>query len=730
MNAKVMSIFIVSCFVVSSFSVFGNRLENNLNEEVNQSNRSYLDLCGLKVPENWQEMTDFDPCKPGFSATNMVPSSFDWRNPQGRLGADWNCVTSIKDQDCGDCWAHSVVACLESAILIKDHVTEDLSEQYLISCNRDGYGCGGGWYNAHDYHQWKQGLHNYNDQNDNAVGAVRENGDGGFPYAHGQPTSCQGGYDQIYQIKSWSYIGILGSFTVPSTDAIQRAIYDHGPVCASVYVGDAFDDYDGGIFQTHEESGDIFDPTNHAILIVGWHGSANDPNGYWIIKNSWGTSWGEDGFMRIKYGISSIGFAANYVNYGGSGQGVFSTEFEMQYITNHPDDGDFEEIDYDIPYTETIKPEWYYGVEIDSNLYSKYNRDYDNWIPLDWISAHRWSPNQIHHTNVDSAIIDVKIELWDDDTYELDPYNPDLADITPGSGRKFIGYYDLQRDKLYSGTYPDGSLMTKTNGHYVTEGTSDDNARVQFDIRSNNCNIAPDLESEGGPFSWVDVEPDDTRTETIKVKNVGDAKSMLNWKVTSKPDWVRVSPDQGKDLTPEAGQVSLSVTATAPSEYSQTNSGTIKIANSEQTDEYEEIEISISTPGPLTVDACPGADHYTARIQMGESGVSIELSGSASGGVSPYEYRWDTDNDGNWDTDFSTNPGTTVRYVIDDVGLEHIVKIQAKDSHGSTATDTANVVVGVKSKTMQYRIIEFLSNFLGIFLHKDILKSLLRPYST
>jgi hypothetical protein len=784
MKMKVICLLVMSFLIVSSFSVVGIHVENKLENEDQREERNYEHLCGLKVPDNWQEMASFDPCKPLNSASNP-PSSFDWRDPQGRLGADWDCVTDVKDQDCGDCWAHAVVACLESAILIKDYVTEDLSEQYLISCNRDGYGCNGGWYNAHDYHQWKQGKHNYNDPNDNAVGAVREEGDGGFAYAHGDPAPCQGGYDQIYQINSWSYIGIFGSFTVPSTDSIKQAIYDHGPICASVWVGDAFHNYDGGIFGTNEESGDPLDPTNHAILIVGW----NDNQGYWIIKNSWGTNWGESGFMRIKYGISNIGYAANYIKYPGSGQGVFSTEFEMQHITNHPDDGNFEEIDY-WPYQE---PEWYYGVKINSNLYSKHNRDYDNWFPINWIAAHRWSPNQIHHTNVEDVIIDVNIELWDWDSADPD----DLADITPVSGRKFTGYYDLQRNELYSGTYPGGTKLTKTNGHYEIEGTQDDNARVEFDI-SDNCEISPDLESEGGPLSWTDVEPNDQRTGTIKVENAGDAKSMLNWEVTNYPDWVTISPTQGEDLTPEDGQVSLTVTATAPDELGETNSGTIKIKNLEYVSDIEEIDISISTvaqnrppviSNPRPSDGATGqptditfkwdctdadgdivyfdfylglaednlmkmnsepfnseefhmpslskskryywriiADDGEAETQgpiwefrteaeslrvdaggpyQGRPNEDITFKATASGGISPYSYAWDFDNDG----DFDDGTGRTATHSWSSEGYYSYIKVQVTDDTGNTATDTCSVDIDasrskVNIKPLFFELIE------------------------
>ncbi len=93
-----------------------------------------------------------------------LPDAFDWRDVDG--------VTSVKNQaSCGSCWAFGTVGPLECNIKIKDGIEVDLSEQWLVSCNRDGWGCGGGWW-AHDYHEWK-------DDPCDGVGAVLEEY---FPY--------------------------------------------------------------------------------------------------------------------------------------------------------------------------------------------------------------------------------------------------------------------------------------------------------------------------------------------------------------------------------------------------------------------------------------------------------------------------------------------------------------------------------------------------------------------
>ena len=77
-----------------------------------------------------------------------LPTSYNW--------CDNNGCTSVRNQgSCGSCWAFGTVGVLESAIRRIDGASRDLSEQYLVSCNSDGWDCDGGWWD-HDYHQWKK----------------------------------------------------------------------------------------------------------------------------------------------------------------------------------------------------------------------------------------------------------------------------------------------------------------------------------------------------------------------------------------------------------------------------------------------------------------------------------------------------------------------------------------------------------------------------------------------
>jgi len=245
------------------------------------------ELCGLKVPENWWVDAKFDPCEP----TKSLPEAFSWCDSGG--------CTPVKNQGaCGSCWAFGTVGPLECNIKLKDGVIVDLSEQWLVSCNSDGYGCWGGWW-AHDYHQWKTDACG-------GTGAVPENY---FPYvASDVPCNCP--YPHDYLIDDWAFVG--NAYSIPPVSSMKQAILDYGPISVAVYANSAMQAYTGGIF-----NGCGIEEVNHAVVLVGWDDNQGT-NGVWIMRNSWGTGWGEGGYMRIPYDCSSIGYAACYVDYAGT----------------------------------------------------------------------------------------------------------------------------------------------------------------------------------------------------------------------------------------------------------------------------------------------------------------------------------------------------------------------------------------------------------------------------
>jgi hypothetical protein len=223
-----------------------------------------------------------------------LPVAFDWRYNNG------NWVTPVKMQgECGACTAFATVAAFETLIMLEAGSSEpapDLSEQYLVSCGpsgtRDGYAYGGCIGNYSDY----------------ISGFLRSAGvpdEACFSYAAGQDIgteppcgdACADAAARIKKIMSWSYIAPQALGFLPTPDQI-KAVLVNKPVPCGMYIYDDFKHYAGGIYEPVSGQ-DIIG--GHLACIVGY----DDAQQCWIVKNSWGTAWGEDGFFRIGYNQTS-----------------------------------------------------------------------------------------------------------------------------------------------------------------------------------------------------------------------------------------------------------------------------------------------------------------------------------------------------------------------------------------------------------------------------------------
>jgi hypothetical protein len=195
--------------------------------------------------------------------------------------------SSIKNQgSCGSCWSFAAIGLLEAYILKNDGVEVDLSEQYLLDCNPWDWGCNGGF--------WPQDMLV-------DTGAAFESCS---PYL-GYESSCPSCVTP-YQITGWSFV--TEDLVVPPTEDIKQAIYTYGAVQVGIYVDRNFQAYTGGVMNRCKSN---VRWTNHAVILCGW----DDTKGAWLLKNSWGTGWGEDGYMWITYGCNRVGEGANYFFY-------------------------------------------------------------------------------------------------------------------------------------------------------------------------------------------------------------------------------------------------------------------------------------------------------------------------------------------------------------------------------------------------------------------------------
>jgi len=452
--------------------------------------RSIDRLCGEIIPENWWVDAKFNPCEP----TGRLPDTFDWRALDG--------CTPIKDQGgCGSCWAFATVGILECNIKIRDGIEEDLSEQWLVSCNQDGWGCNGGW-RANEYHLPSNDPGAKTDPCGDS-GAVFESV---FPYvAYNAPCNCP--YSHDYFINDWAYIG--NDHSIPPVDSIKQAIMTYGPVYVSVSVNSAFQGYAGGVFNQHTNY-----PTNHGIILVGWDDNQGT-DGVWFLRNSWGDDWGEDGYMRIEYGCSSVGYAACYVDYEAS---------------------DLDEmICYGQDYTDIAGDVRNYG-------------DHAIRMGLDYFGpdATAWYEFHLDDNEVEDGL-QVGIEFCDWGWFGNGP-NLYIFNFNSGAwdmlGQNMGSQDNIEwhwRVTANSNNYVDADGLVWIK---VYADALDDTILDEVGIKYKLIPKIPDLECGGSlTWTWTNVEPGSTVTESFTVKNVGDSGSELDWEISNYPSWGTLTLD-------------------------------------------------------------------------------------------------------------------------------------------------------------------------------------------
>jgi len=189
----------------------------------------------------------------------------DWR-PKGY-------VTPVKDQAaCGSCWAFSATGTLEGQHFRKTGKLVSLSEQQLVDCSTDDHGCGGGWpYSALSYIASNEGIDT----------------EESYPYE---------AVDGTCRYKSSTVGATCTDYVdVPrSESALKEAVAKIGPISVAINAGQSsFHNYRSGVYDDPDCSAYLL---NHAVLVVGY-GETSNGEEYWLVKNSWGTQWGMDGYI-------------------------------------------------------------------------------------------------------------------------------------------------------------------------------------------------------------------------------------------------------------------------------------------------------------------------------------------------------------------------------------------------------------------------------------------------
>ena len=258
------------------FQIFRHNLRDIVIHNLDQSQNftmginQFTDLTPEEFKSQWvgglkAEVGSYG-CKTFTSGASGAPATVDWRNK----GA----VTSVKDQgQCGSCWTFSATGAIEGAWAISKGQLVDLSEQELVDCatgvSYGSHGCNGG-------------------QMEGAFKFVIANGQcslASYPY-----TAKDGTCQKCTAVAHISYC----SDVKPNDQVSMKAAVAQQPVAVAIEADTRyFQSYSGGIL-TSSSCGTTLD---HGVLTVGY-GEENGQK-YWLVKNSWGTSWGLDGYVKI-----------------------------------------------------------------------------------------------------------------------------------------------------------------------------------------------------------------------------------------------------------------------------------------------------------------------------------------------------------------------------------------------------------------------------------------------
>ena len=209
-----------------------------------------------------------------------IPKSRDWRKH--------GMISEVKNQgSCGSCWAHASTEQLESYLRLatrKKLVT--ISVQQITSCTPNSLQCGGtgGCFG---------GLPQFGFDYARLVGVVA---DEEYPYISGETKNTE--TCRYNSSSEKAVVFTRGEETLQHNDyhAIINHLAHKGPLAIAVAVTKEWSHYKGGIFDGCSYEENI--PLNHAVQLVGY-GEDETDGGYWIVRNSWGTGWGEDGYIRL-----------------------------------------------------------------------------------------------------------------------------------------------------------------------------------------------------------------------------------------------------------------------------------------------------------------------------------------------------------------------------------------------------------------------------------------------
>ena len=261
--------------------------QNALNLGYTQRLNSHFDgwsLADVKaISQNYisQNARTLTPCQSLMNEGELIPEQFDARD-------QWpGCIEEVQKQfNCSASYAIATASSLSERFCIQSNgiVSVSLSAQDILSCDPNNNGCISGTIDSVWDHIKDIGLV------DNAC----------FPYSAQNMTvpSCQ----EKCEGKTYK---VVNHCATTGEQGIMREIKRNGPIVAVMSVYTDFLGYGAGIYKPHLAAVKVTGAI--AVEIIGWGTDSDTQEKYWIVKNSWGSDWGEDGYARIKRGVKDLG---------------------------------------------------------------------------------------------------------------------------------------------------------------------------------------------------------------------------------------------------------------------------------------------------------------------------------------------------------------------------------------------------------------------------------------
>ncbi|CAF0777551.1 unnamed protein product, partial [Brachionus calyciflorus] len=193
------------------------------------------------------------------------------------------------------CWAFSVIGTLEGQIKKKYDRLVNLSPRQLIDCvylndeiTSGNWGCDGGFEEPAFRYIKKYGIMNESDYN----------------YNDDRVYKCKYNDTNTWKIESFRIIPI-------NERQLQKAVATIGPISVAIHTNRQFEYYKQGVYVNEKCKKDYYS-LNHAVLVVGYDHDLSSGYDYWIVKNSWGKDWGENGYIRMRRNFNNMcGIATN-----------------------------------------------------------------------------------------------------------------------------------------------------------------------------------------------------------------------------------------------------------------------------------------------------------------------------------------------------------------------------------------------------------------------------------